>query len=431
MNPRRLTAPIALTLVAVFVLFGVSRVPFHPDETSLLFQSRDLEQLLMDPLALTYAPGDEQDLAAKYRALNAPLPKYVLGLGRRAAGFGPEAVDTDWRWDLSWEENLTRGALPPPGALLGARLASTLMLITGFVLVYFVGLRIGGRQVGLVAAGLLGVNSLALVHGRRAMAEGTLIFAVGAALLAALDAKRRPWLAGLAAAAAVGAKHSAVPLAIVGLVASTGLPMDERDGLARRGMIYLASFTAGFLIINPFLWRAPIAGMVEVATARSGLLARQVEITQALAPHGSFDTFPERSAAFIGQVFILPPQLQEIGNYAQAVNPTIESYISQPHNTLLRGPILGSVMLILFVMGLVLAGIKIDRREAGLARRPLWTLGLATALQSILLFSNPLPVQRYYVPLLPLIVIWQAFALVELTNVIYQAAQGRRTEVDD
>ena len=40
---------VVLTVLAAFLLRGAATVPFHPDELSWLFQSRDLETLLTRP----------------------------------------------------------------------------------------------------------------------------------------------------------------------------------------------------------------------------------------------------------------------------------------------------------------------------------------------------------------------------------------------
>jgi len=43
-------------LWTIFLIWGISLIPFHPDETSLLYQSRDFEILLSDPASLIWNP---------------------------------------------------------------------------------------------------------------------------------------------------------------------------------------------------------------------------------------------------------------------------------------------------------------------------------------------------------------------------------------
>src|SRR4030066_894397 len=85
-------------LLSIFLLSGVDQVPFHPDESSLLFQSRALEALVTRPLDMAWVPGEPTTPDMTYRLLNAPLAKYVLGVARRLAGYGsaPVAVDLGW-----------------------------------------------------------------------------------------------------------------------------------------------------------------------------------------------------------------------------------------------------------------------------------------------------------------------------------------------
>ncbi len=410
MNRARLLAWGAFALLGAYLVIGAALVPFHPDETSLLYQSRDLEAFFSQPQSLIYEPSEPLDPAGEYRALNAPLPKYVLGLGRIAAGYGPDSVATDWDWGLSWRANLDRGAMPPRGAVLGGRLASTVLLLLGAAAIYLVGVALDGRMTGLFAALLLGVNALALVHGRRAMAEGTLIFGVSIALLGAVHAPRRPWLAGLAAAAAFGSKHSALPIAAVALAASTGIFSKSFEGSLRGTLKTSGAFLVALILLNPFLWRAPLAASALMVASRQDLLQRQTAVTDLLAPYGSLDTVVERLASLLGHLFIVPPQFQEIGNYRVALQPAIDSYLQFPGHDILRGPLLGGIMLGLAVVGVV-GALRGGRGLPGVAT----VLSAATLVQAaVLLAANPLPVQRYYIPLLPLVVLWQAQGLAEL-----------------
>lgn len=402
--------------LAVFMLLGVGSVPFHPDETSLLYQSRDLEALFTRPLSLAYEPSEPLDLAGEYRALNAPLSKYVLGAGRLAAGYGPSTVSIDWDWGRTWQENVQRGAMPPQGAMLGARVASTLVMLLGLVAVYFVGEAVDGKLVGGTAAVILGTNALALVHGRRAMAEGTLVLGIALALLGAIHARRRPWLVGLAAAVAFTAKHSALPISLVVLAASTGIFFKDVGGGIKRTAKAGASFLATVLLLNPFLWRAPISGAVTMVTSRQDLLRRQTSVTELLAPYGSLDTLSERVAALLGHLFILPPQFQEIGNYSAALQPTVETYMRVPIHNLMRGPFLGGIMLALFILGIIAAA----RSDRGLPGATI-ILGAATLFETaVLVAANSLPVQRYYVPLLPLVVLWQAIGVAAIIRTAHE-----------
>ena len=92
-NYRLLIVSIVFIAKVIWIFQGVGLVPFHPDESSVLYQSRDFEVWFTEPLSLVWDASNSDDYDQQYRALNAPLAKYVLGIGRRLAGYGPEAVD--------------------------------------------------------------------------------------------------------------------------------------------------------------------------------------------------------------------------------------------------------------------------------------------------------------------------------------------------
>lgn len=420
-SKRALPLSVGIVIMGVLLLRGVDLVPFHPDETSLLFQSRDLERLLRDPRSLAYEPHDDYTQEERYRALNAPLPKYILGLGRRLVGFGPEAVQVDWDWSAGWEENLASGARPPEDLLRGARAASTLMALLAGIFLFMLAARLGGQGLGWIAFALYGFNALMLLHGRRAMAEGTTLMAVSLSMLSLALARERPGLAGLATALAASAKHSTLPLAAIGLVAAAG-PTDRKGQWTwdwfRPLVVFCAIFLLTTLALNPFLWSHPLAGAEEIFESRRAFLADQVSLTLALTPERLLATPTQRLASLFGHLFLGPLQYQEVGNYAAALRPTIDFYRRQPAHTATRGPVGGSLLLALTMIGLY--GMARGWRPLrSTAKKSAWILAAATGLQAAaLLVFNPLPFQRYYLPLLPFIVLWQALGMAALGTAI-------------
>ena len=97
MRPRHglLLSLVTLVLYSLFLLWGVQKVPFHPDESSLLYQSRDLEAYLHGPRALAWDASKLDDADQVYRLLNAPLTKYLLGLSRQLIGKGGDDLFND------------------------------------------------------------------------------------------------------------------------------------------------------------------------------------------------------------------------------------------------------------------------------------------------------------------------------------------------
>jgi 4-amino-4-deoxy-L-arabinose transferase-like glycosyltransferase len=357
----------------------------------------------------------------QYRALNAPLSKYVLGLGRSLAGHGPAEVSVDWNWSLTWEQNRARGAVPAEPVLSSARAASTALLAVSLVLMYLCGLRIGGRSLGLLAAILLGLNALVLLHGRRAMSEGTLIFAVCLAMWGMLRTDRRPWLAGLATALAFCAKHSALALWPVGLVAVIwrGQP-GQADRSWHRVVAACAAYvgTAAVVVVvlNPLLWSDPLGAGLEALEARRELVQEQIQAQAEVSPVRLPMNAADRVSAMIAQLFLTPLQFEELPNYAAELSPSVAAYSRSPLHNLLRGWTAGSVFLGITLAGLLI-GIARVRSALPALRRDLSLMALATLAQAgVLLFTVPFPYQRYYLPLVPLCGLWAALALAQLAE---------------
>ena len=110
---------IILGILTSFYLWGVMTVPFHPDESTQLYMSGDLDQLLTDPFELAFNPNAVGDLKQHYRLIDAPLTRYILGFGRTIGGFA--ALHADWDWSKTWTENVQIGALPSEDLLYAGR----------------------------------------------------------------------------------------------------------------------------------------------------------------------------------------------------------------------------------------------------------------------------------------------------------------------
>jgi 4-amino-4-deoxy-L-arabinose transferase-like glycosyltransferase len=401
-------------VLSIFLLSGVDQVPFHPDESSLLFQSRDLEAIVTRPMDMAWVPGQAPTPEMSYRLLNAPLAKYVLGLARVLAGYGPDSVSVDWDWSKGWDENVVSGALSPAPLLHGARTASTVALLGATIALYFAGRKAGGRAAGLAAALLFGFNALALLHGRRAMAEGTMLLGIAAAALGLLIADRRPFLAGLAVALAVNAKTSALPLLLIGWLATVwtanpaGGSVRSRVG---RTLRYLSGVIVLTAALQPVLWRHPLGAMQAMWDTRRELLARQVEDIRTLAPDHVPAGLAQRAVILVANLYVAPLQYAEVGNYVVEERASVLQYESRFGHNLLRGFVGGGLLLGLTLLGTAWALLRL-RRSGPETARIRGLLVLATVSQGLaLVYAIPLPFQRYTLPLLPFLCLWQGLGL--------------------
>lgn len=429
MNRGTILLALALLGYTAFALSGVALVPFHPDESSLLYQSRDLEDYFDGPSSMAWRPDRTMDRELRYRALNPPLPKYLIGLGRLAAGFSAEQVAVDWDWSLDWEANVNRGAMPSQPLLAGARVASTLLLPLSLVLTYLSAREISDESGGALAAILLGSSALFLLHGRRAMMEGALFFGVCLSLWAFLRADRQPWLAGLAVGLAASAKHSLLPLLPVGLMAVwwADKPTGGRSGRLAGLAQYLLAAAALIFLLTPFIWSNPLSAVGTIFEERGSLVGGQIQ-AQNLADHVAMElpmSTNDRLAAFIGQVFISPAQFEEAANYKANLADQVAAYQRVAAHNWMRGWAIGGLLLGLTLSGAIGAAIEL-RRLSGQPRRASFLMLLTTGAMTLaLLIAVPFPFQRYYLPVLPLVCIWPGHALSKLFALIKRLLSTR------
>ncbi len=432
---RLLFIPILFAVYIVWIAQGVESVPFHPDESSLLYQSREFESLLTEPLSLAWDSSNPDDYDQTYRALNAPLTKYVLGMGRRLAGYGADAVSTDWDWSKTWQENQATGALPADALLTASRLTITLLFPFSLLLLYRIGVTLRSRTMGYAAVFLFATNALILLHNRRAMAEGVLTFGVCMAILGMFEADRKPWLAGLGAALAASAKYSCAPLLLINFLACVWIPSHEssnRSRILRNILIYATVAALTIFILSPIAWTDPIQAFTQIWNARQEFVERQVNTLRELQPAQVLDTFPMRTAVMLGHLYLSPLQFEEVGNYQTQIAPMVNAYLADSLHNLFRNPLGAGLLLLLTILGIVLGlrYLTLARDRQGKRKRAL--LLLATTVQIVsLLIAIPLPYQRYWIPMVPFICLWAAYSIEELLQLTQKQAARRTGGLSD
>lgn len=410
---------LSILLITALASSDLAAVPFHPDESTQLFMSQDLELLLTQPQALFWRSEVQTDLRQRYRTLDPPLTRYLLGAARLLRGLPP--LPEDWDWSLSWAENEQRGALPAADLLLTGRFAVTLCLPFSLWLIARTASALGGSISGWLAAILLGLNALVLLHTRRAMAEAALLMGTCLTMWSLLSANRRPWLVGLAAALAFNAKYSTFPLAAIGLLAVLweAKPPDR----LRSALLYLLVFAILTLSLNPFLWGQPMPALSAAWHNRQELLARQVASTTILAPEQVLDTPWERLGVLLLNLYLMPPAFAEVGNYLEQTAAAEAAYRLVPWHNLFRGLAGGAMLLTLGILGLIFT-LREHSRMSPQRRHLSALLTLATLAQAAgLIATIPLPWQRYVIPMVPFSILWAAIGLGFLLKLI----PGRRT----
>ncbi len=429
---------------ALAALWGTHAVPFHPDEATFLYMSRDFDLLLHadQPTALNWQAAGQPALVRRYRLLDAPLGRFLAGLGRTLAGEPPLAQD--WDWSAGWATNAAVGALPSTRALTAARLPGALLSALSVVLVYQLGHQLGGRPTAILAALVFGFSGLLLLHGRRAMSEGALLFFSLLTLWLLLRPRPQPLLAGLALAAAIAAKLSAVallPAALLALALPVGhaLTLPAWRAPVRQWAFFAVALALGLWVLHPSLWVAPWAGLQAMGAARETFFAGQAAFFESVAPHVRLAQPGLRALSLVYHVYFAPPAFADVGQYAAATAPAEQQYtamlLNQGWHTrqLSFNLVLGGLLLGLTLIGLLqplltrwasarAATTQRALAPASQASRAWRLLAVATLSLFAGLLTVAVPYQRYYMPLLPLAALWAAHGCVTLLQPLRRLA---------
>jgi hypothetical protein len=411
-------------LVSIAVLSGVRQVPFHPDESTFLFLSADFELLFSRPASMVWLSEQSADPVQRYRTLDAPLGRYLVGFGRWLSSLPPLPVD--WDWGKTWQQNQQAGALPDSRLLLAGRYPMAGLLPVSMLLLFFTGRRLGSDLLGWVAALLLVSNALVLMLNRRAVSEGLVIFTTALMLFSMVRAKKHPWLSALPASLAFCAKHSLAALAPIGLLAIFWQPHVSFANRCKQAGLYAILYMAVLLALNPFVWAQPLAALQSAADARRELAQNQVGDR----PEQALNTPGKRIIGLLGALYLTPPILAEVANYVEDTRLMDETYLANPFHSLLRSLPAGALLLVLTSFGWLAALRQVlqpaQLAGAGTDRRTLSLLLLASGLQSIALLALvPLPFQRYYLPLIPHACLWTAYGLVQVMAPLKAAVRNR------
>jgi len=442
-----LSVVLALVFLAVY-LSDLAAVPFHPDETTQLYMSRDFSILFLDrnPLALAWSPVPPQTPETQKRLLDAPLTRYVVGLGWWLRGYSTADLNADWAWGAPWEANLS--AIPAPALLLAARTPLAVLGALSGVLLFWIGVEIGGATLGLPAALLLALDPLLLLHARRAMAESLLTFcsllaAWGALrLVHACDSSRPHGRRLLAGAAAVGvlvglamcAKQTELALLpavmlITALALTQGLrtaspqagassrrPDPKASRLGTASLVVFAIITTSaltFWLLNPVLLTDPWAVAQQMIAARVELASSQIGVNGAAYPGLVLANPAARLVAAARQLYWQMPSFWDVPLYLDQLQPAAQRYLAVAWHTVLRETPINILLIAFSVLGVALSAARLARTGLGAATRAEQLLWLWTLLTLVLLaLSIPLNWQRYFMPLLPASRLFAAMGLV-------------------
>lgn len=403
-------------------------IPFHPDESTQLYMSADFTALLFDPISLAYNPDTlKTEAKARYRLLDAPLTRYLLGLGLYVTHLSPPSKD--WDWSRSWKENNEAGALPNPKTLLVGRCTISSLILVSLTFIYLIGKRLNGQVTGYLAMIFLGTNSLILLHNRRAMAEGALTACEILAFWSFTQATKYPWLAGMSTALAFNAKQSAIALIPIGLLSVTWGLFDRQkfNKLLVNSWLYIVTFSLITFLLNPSLWRSPLSAAEASLKARKELLTNQINDIYKVEPRQVLRQPSHRLLSLIANLYLLPPATAEVGNYLEQTSKTEATYFSHTLYRLFRNPIYGGIQLALTFLGIAWSLFRLKQLE-DCSRKCLILLLLTTVSEAVFLLAMiPLTWQRYVMPLVPFITLWISLGVSPIIEGLIQRIKKLRT----
>jgi 4-amino-4-deoxy-L-arabinose transferase-like glycosyltransferase len=402
----------SLTILFGLILWnyfsGIPSVPFHPDESTQIYMSADA---FASPEVLAFSPGQNSGDKWRYRLIDSPLSRTLMGWALNLRGLNPNPVD--WDWSADWDINRQAGALPSNDTLLTARWAVAWFFPLTCLFLFLLAKKVGGESMAVIAVILFSTNALVLIHTRRAMAESVLLCAFTALAWLMVDVKKTPWFAAIAAGLAVNTKQTAFPLAGMAGLEMLFIPQVAkfRNRLLNTG-IFVAVILVISCVLNPVYWRFPVDALNEGLRQRQDLSDRM-----RTDYHTSINPL-EQTVILAAQTFVMPPASYDVLNYVEATRPSESTYLAQSQNTLFRGFIYGMVMLILTITGWII--LWKQSGMSGSSNRLSFLIFSGIVLISILMlmFFTAAPFQRYYIILVPFFSVMQSAALLLVWNTL-------------
>lgn len=449
-----------LTALAIFVFAGLNLTPFHGDEAGHIFTTRDFYTAFIErrPEALLVNPPFDIDTESRVRLLNGSVMRYSVGLAWYLSGLTVDDLNAPpgWDWGLDYATNVETNHRPSAQLLTIARTVASSYFVLSIVALFLIGRSMGipplaWRATAYFATLVYTLNPVMLLNGRRALVESPYLAFGLLTIWIALEIIRRRangekvvigWWIGLAVTSALclASKYSGaifVASAFGGIFVAEiwrlwiegrlrkfhhrgteNTAVGTRNGASElhkpndgwqqmtgiTGQLTVTGLVALSLLlaISPALWNDPFTRARDLGSE----MTAQVNLVVDILPDAP-TTIQERIEGMLTEPFINPVQFFEQASWADAapIQQEIQAYMASPLSGLQAGGLGGVVLMGLVVVGLyqllwmlwrALQGTKTHTSASGSVLVGIW---LAVTVVNLLL--NPIPWQRYYLPLIP------------------------------
>lgn len=423
---------LCLGLLAIYIVAGAAIVPFHGDESTLMFMGRDYHYIFVEgDLSKVYFDSRwrNNSLEQRLRLLNGTISKTIYGWLQAINGFGSQDLNSGWSWSEDFATNVERGTIPDAGLLRQARLASSLQLALAAALFFHFVRTALNRPTAYIAVALFALHPNILINGRRAMMEGSHLLGLALVLMAAIWLmQERRWqrylILGVCAGFAIAAKHPNVSVCALVFFAVSVDPLwrlvrrsgqawrkavEDLAGIAFAGLIAVAVF----LFLNPSWWTDPLAVARLVVGMRQKLLQDQVSI------FGGYTSLADQVTGLFQYGFVGERQYYEAPGWANygAISAQIAEYKRSGLAGLLFIGSSGRLGLLYLLLAIFGAGHLACNRSIATAHKQLLLVWISGSIL-LAIWLTPLPWARYYLPLLPAVIVLVSYALATIAGAL-------------
>ncbi|MEP6987453.1 MAG: phospholipid carrier-dependent glycosyltransferase [Chloroflexota bacterium] len=436
-----------LAALIIYAALGLKLAPFHGDEAMHIYTSKDYTTVFIDHKlqSLPVNPPYDIDSDSRLRLLNGSVMRYTVGFIMQAEGLTKQDLPPrpGWDWGLHYADDIASGHLPSEPVLMAGRTAALIYFALSIIAMFGIGWQFGGRWVAYIATALYALNPIILLNGRRALVEGAMLgFGLLAIWIALEIARRREkgakglwgwWLALIVSSAlALVSKYSGtifVAGAFGGIFIAEvvrvvrkpteGNPLRPYSSLVSSTLKLTASGLLALALVvalSPALWNDPVSRVRDLGQ----MLQEQVEIVVSILAPNAPTTIPQRVEGIVTQPFLTPVAYFEQASWADAapVMASIATYEASPLSGIPVNPVIGIILTVLTGVGLVAVFWSRLRPYESWAVSPVLVIWLLVTIANLLI--NPLPWQRYYLPLIPIDALLVAIGVMGIIKVVRQ-----------